>query len=397
MTLLVQVFLVISVIASGAAVVEMLVALRWIRSKTQWSALFFPSGAFFVMALTHFLDLWSVEMHSNQDLILSVITVFLSIGAVGGVTALIRSLRQQQERDDESTFLRIRYQRLFKQNDLPIIVSEAESLRIVDANAAAADMFELPIETLLTRTVEELGIEEYSDELSVPARLEDRTAPGLRLRAPSGAVRELLIHRSVAGLGQTHLNYDIIEEVTERNAARRALLEQKDLMAHLAEHDPLTQLPNRRVLDAALEHAVARTRRGTPAALLFIDVDEFKSVNDSEGHQAGDEVLKGIATMISGEVRAADVVARIGGDEFAVLLEVTALPEARVMAERLLEAMRETYPRLGLSIGVADVGRAGTAVEAIGRADNLMYEAKTAGKNRVVVDAHAQDEEAPAG
>lgn len=385
MALFIRSVLVLSVIASGAAIAEMLFALRWIRSKTQWSALFFPSGAFFVMSVTVLVDLWSSETLGSRDLLLTGITLFLATGGVAGVALLLRLMREQQAREDDAAFLRIRYQRLFKQNDLPIMVSEAESLRIVDANAAAATLFEIPVETLLTLTVLDLGIEEDSSETTVPARFEDRTAPGLRHRAPSGVERELVIHRSVVGLGQSHLNYDIIEDVSERNAARRALLKQKDLLADLADHDPLTKLPNRRVLDAALDRAVAHAQRGTPAALLFIDVDDFKSVNDRQGHQAGDAVLVSIADMLTAAVRAGDVVARIGGDEFAILMEMTGVPEAGVTAGRLVSSMRTAFPELGLSIGVADLASADDAVDAIRRADHCMYEAKGRGKNRVVV------------
>jgi len=381
--------LVLSVVASFAAVVEMLLALSWIRSKTEWSALFFPSGAFLVMSITVLFDLWPNDTLGSEDLLLTGITLFLATGGVAGVALLLRLMREQQTRDDESAFLRIRYQRLFKQNDLPIMVSEAESFRIVDANAAAAALFEIPIETLLALTVLDLGIEEESSEATVPARFEDRTAPGLCLRAPSGAERELVIHRSVVGLGETHLNYDIIEDVTERNAARRELLAQKDLLADLADHDPLTRLPNRRVLDAALDRAVARAQRGTPAALLFIDVDDFKSVNDSQGHQAGDAVLVSIAQMLTSAVRPADIVARIGGDEFAVLMEFTEVSAASATASRLVDSMRGAFPELGLSIGVSGVTSGDSATDAIRRADGCMYEAKSRGKNRVVVDGDA--------
>lgn len=385
MDLFIRSALVVSVIASGVAVAEMLFALRWIRSRTQWSALFFPSGAFFVMSITVLADVWPSAALTSHDMLLTGITVSLAAGAVVGVAALLRLMRDQQSRDDDAAFLRIRYQRLFKQNDLPIMVSEAETMRIIDANAAASSMFEIPMESLMTMGLLDLGIEEESDETSVPARLEDRTAPGLRLRTPSGRERELVIHRSVVGLGESHLNYDIIEDVSERNAARRALLDQKDLLAHLADHDPLTQLPNRRVLDAALERAVTRARRGPSSALLFIDVDEFKSVNDSQGHQAGDAVLVSIAGMLKGAVRSEDVVARIGGDEFAILLEMTDLPTATSIADRLCDDMPRNFPELGLSIGVSDVACSASAADAIRNADACMYEAKACGKNRVVV------------
>jgi diguanylate cyclase (GGDEF)-like protein len=386
MTILIRTVLVLSVAASAVAVGEMLVALRWMRSKTQWNALFFPSGAFLLMSITVLMGLWPNPNPGTAGLLLCAITFFLAMGAVLGVASLLRLMRAQQTRDDDAAFLRIRYQRLFKQNELPILVSEAESLRIVDANAAAATLFEIPMESLMALTVLDLGIEEDSTALTVPADLAARTAPGLRHRAPSGAERELVMHRSVVGVGEKHLNYDIIEDVSDRNAARRALLEQKDLLAHRADHDALTELPNRRILDAMLEKAVAQCARGSSAVLMFIDVDDFKTINDKQGHQAGDATLVSIAQILNGAVRAGDVVARIGGDEFAILLDPADIPAATDIADRLVASTREAFPGLGLSIGVTSVADADGAADALRRADRCMYEAKAGGKSRVVID-----------
>lgn len=391
MTFMIRSALVAAMLLSGAAVVEMIVALRWIRSRPQWYALFFPSGAFFVMSVTVTVQLWSGRASSSQNVLLPAITILLAMGAVGGVTYLIGLMRAQEARDAENEFLRMRYERLFKQNDLPILVSEAESLRIVDANEAASDLFEIAVDGLLARTVEDLGIERDSEDATVPADLRERTAPGLRLKTASGAERELVVHRSVVGVGNSHLHYDIIEDVSERNAARRELVRQKDLLAQLADHDPLTQLPNRRVLDSALERAVAHARRGTPATLLFIDVDDFKSVNDTRGHQAGDEVLVSIAGLLGDAVREGDVVARLGGDEFAILLEMAGMPVGVEIAGRLIMAMRDAHPDLGLSIGITGVGSASDSADALRRADRCMYEAKSGGKNRIVTDSGAPE------
>lgn len=387
--------LILSVVFSGVAVAQMLGALRWIRSKTQWYALFFPSGAFFIMSITVLADFWNAGTLGSHEWLLSGITMALSAGAVAGVTSLIGLMREQQERDEEVDFLRQRYERLFKQNDLPILVSEAETLSIVDANAAAAEVFEIPVEEMLRRTVLDLGIEDAPDETAVSANVRDRTAAGLVLRTPSGAHREISIHRSVAATGATHLHYDIVEDVTERNAARRALVSQKELMAHLADHDPLTTLPNRRVLEPALARVAARARRGSTGALLFIDVDDFKLVNDEEGHQAGDAALVSIAEMLSEAVRAGDVVARIGGDEFAILLEADDVAGATAIATRLTESIRELFPKLGLSIGIVSVADAADSLDAIRRADRAMYAAKNSGKNCVIVDGDAQESAPP--
>lgn len=364
----------------------MLVGYRTIRSRIQWSSLFFPAGAFLVMSLTVLVELWSGSVYGIREFMLTFITLFLATGAVFGVAGLIRLMRAQQERSDENEFLRVRYERLFKGNDLPIVVSETACGQVVDANEAAADLFEMSADALLARAVTELGFERNPCcEIDEAAR-DDRSAPSLRHHAPSGKERDLVIHRSVVEVGATHLDYDIIEDVTERNAARLALLEQKDLLEHLAEHDALTGLPNRRVLDVALSRAIARAARGTSSALLFVDVDNFKSVNDEQGHDAGDAALVDISGLLSKGVRGEDIVVRLGGDEFAILLEMIELSAAAAIAQRLISTVSSAYPRLGLSIGAVGLGGATDAVEVLREADQRMYAAKNNGKGRVVAD-----------
>ncbi|MCL5960758.1 MAG: sensor domain-containing diguanylate cyclase [Chloroflexi bacterium] len=174
-------------------------------------------------------------------------------------------------------------------------------------------------------------------------------------------------------------------DVTERK-------QQEHLLAHLATHDPLTGLSNRRSLGDALERSVARARRGNSSALLFLDVDNFKNVNDRLGHAAGDRALVSLARLLQDQVRAVDLPARMGGDEFAVLLDGTNLEGARAAAERIrlgVEALQVTLDdlgfRLSLSIGLVAVdGRIDPGL-ALSRADSAMYRAKEQGGNRIVL------------
>ncbi len=162
-------------------------------------------------------------------------------------------------------------------------------------------------------------------------------------------------------------------------------------LRHQAFHDPLTGLANRARFMDRLEHELARsTRRGRTAAVLFLDLDDFKSVNDALGHPAGDELLVAAAERLSGCVRPGDTIARFGGDEFVVLLEeVTGTEEAMEIAERLIESLRPPFLLDGkevfvrASIGVA-LSRRGLprADELLRRADVAMYAAKARGKGR---------------
>lgn len=171
-------------------------------------------------------------------------------------------------------------------------------------------------------------------------------------------------------------------------------LQHKQLeLDRLASHDSLTGLLNRRVFMDRLEHALAHARRSHGRlALLFIDLDDFKSINDSLGHPAGDAVLQSLAQRLQHLVRAADTVARVGGDEFIVLLDKIEDEAAiHTVADKLLEALAEPVPfgphqlRSGASIGVARYPADGIEAHAlIAAADKSMYRAKTGGRHRVM-------------
>jgi diguanylate cyclase (GGDEF)-like protein/PAS domain S-box-containing protein len=155
--------------------------------------------------------------------------------------------------------------------------------------------------------------------------------------------------------------------------------------------DSLTGLPNRRVLEAAVPRAVARTGRGVESVILVLDLDRFKEVNDTWGHDAGDRALVDAGIILKKQLRAGDLIVRMGGDEFAVLLEDTGLETAAAIAGRLCESVADYdfFPdrggfRLTLSVGLAAV-REGEVPERIhSRADKAMYKAKEAGGNKIV-------------
>ena len=152
----------------------------------------------------------------------------------------------------------------------------------------------------------------------------------------------------------------------------------------LSLHDPLTGLPNRRLLEERIERSVAwAARRDRPFVLAFLDLDRFKAVNDTHGHRAGDHVLREVARRLEGRVRATDTVARVGGDEFVVLLPEAHPHDVDELVRGLEEVVREPIPYqgrelvVGTSAGVAVYPRDGhDAVELITRADEWMYLAK---------------------
>jgi diguanylate cyclase (GGDEF)-like protein/PAS domain S-box-containing protein len=180
-------------------------------------------------------------------------------------------------------------------------------------------------------------------------------------------------------------------DVTEQYEHARDLL-------HQTLHDALTGLPNRTLLRDRLEHALSRTARassGTGLALLYLDLDHFKSVNDSLGHACGDEVLVEAANRLQAAVRPSDTVARFGGDEFVVCCEdISSSTETVNLAERILAAMRAPFHPsdhevlLSTSIGIALAQRPGeTADELLRDADAALYAAKRAGRDRFALSA----------
>jgi diguanylate cyclase (GGDEF)-like protein len=181
------------------------------------------------------------------------------------------------------------------------------------------------------------------------------------------------------------------EQLEATVAARTAELEA------LLLKDMLTGLPNRRALMKALPEAMERARRsGKPCAILYLDLDGFKNVNDTWGHEEGDELLRQFGSRVAQSIRKTDMVARLAGDEFVVLMEMLhAASDAEAKGRDLLAVLQQpfrlktTTVPLGASVGVA-VHMPG-AVEDVGallaRADRAMYVAKGAGKNRLFVEA----------
>ena len=177
--------------------------------------------------------------------------------------------------------------------------------------------------------------------------------------------------------------------VLDNQALNRRLAAMVGQLEHRAFHDGLTGLPNRALFRERVGHALSRrSQAGTPLALLFIDLDDFKTVNDQLGHAAGDDLLMAVARRLVTCVRDEDTVARLGGDEFAVLLEQASSHEVAVrVAGRILESMLPPFPlqgrqvQVGASVGVT-VSAATEVDDVLREADVAMYTAKAHGKGR---------------
>jgi diguanylate cyclase (GGDEF)-like protein len=227
---------------------------------------------------------------------------------------------------------------------------------------------------------------------STRAELRDRPGSGhelsVRVEVEGREVRHLVVWHSGSAREKFHADdrraLETLVSVATEAISRRRLV---DDMTHLAGHDPLTGLANRRVFTDRLDHALTLRGEGTRLAILYCDLDGFKAVNDRLGHEVGDALLAAVAERVVGCLRPGDTAARLGGDEFALLLEQVHRGGAEAVAERVLAALADPFEaargvEVSASIGIAYVGSEQRAVDVMRHADTAMYRAKALGKNR---------------
>jgi diguanylate cyclase (GGDEF)-like protein/PAS domain S-box-containing protein len=261
--------------------------------------------------------------------------------------------------------------------------------RITDANPA----FLLKTGLTLEQSRRHRASEFYAGDnieavMAALARLkEGQRVLGLRIKARTLTDEILNLDiQTVPVMEKNHVSYllNIARDVTESNWIEEQL-------SYMASHDALTGLANRMAFERTLNRTVNHARRGTPSALLFLDMDRFKEVNDTLGHAGGDKALSTLAQFIQQNIRNTDFPARLGGDEFAVILNATPIDQAMVIAERLRRAVSEFSfhvqgedIHLAASIGLTRISGEDNAKLVLSQADEAMYRAKASGRNKVV-------------
>jgi diguanylate cyclase (GGDEF)-like protein/PAS domain S-box-containing protein len=337
----------------------------------------------------------SLPIEGGQDLLL----------VVGGESATatetqyaLRSLAHQIALAVESADLSEQVHRRASEARFASLVQNSTDL-ITVLSADNTVLYQSPsIEVVLGYTPAEVTGEPFASLLhpSEQGRLLMRLGEGVAgARSHPEPIECLLAHRD-GGLRHFEIVYtNLLDDpavggivLNARDVSERKTFEEQ--LSHQAFHDSVTHLPNRALFSERVRHAVARSRReDIVLAVIFVDLDDFKTVNDSLGHAAGDTVLLEVAQRISASVRAADTAARFGGDEFAILLEgVTDLQSAAETADRILESLsvpvtvahNELMIRASLGISIAESGTATDADELIRNADAAMYIAKGEGK-----------------
>jgi diguanylate cyclase (GGDEF)-like protein/PAS domain S-box-containing protein len=316
-----------------------------------------------------------------------------------------KRLRQSEERN-------ARLQAFINRSPSVMFIKDLEG-RYLYVNERFTQAFGLEGRDIISHTDSEI----FSAELAAQFRANDAKvlAGGVGIeieeiaRYGDGLLHTSIVHKFplLDSQGQVTALGGIATDITERKRleevlrqknvqlgraiqAEAALRERQEHLNFVATHDPLTGLPNRALLHQRAEHAIAVSRRsGRLLALLFIDLDRFKTVNDSLGHAAGDDLLREVATRLSGCLREVDMIARHGGDEFVVLLEDIEKPEeVEQVTARMREVLAEPLAIEGQevnvtsSIGVALYPRDGEAAPTLLRkADLAMYRAKELGRN----------------
>ncbi|HJQ39651.1 MAG TPA: diguanylate cyclase [Thermoanaerobaculia bacterium] len=193
-----------------------------------------------------------------------------------------------------------------------------------------------------------------------------------------------------------------LDELMARVRAGLRIVSLQRRLLELSQTDSLTSLPNRRAFDARFGNAFEQARRyQRPLSLALLDVDHFKAINDTHGHDAGDTVLRGVAKILEKGTRQADFAARVGGEEFAVLLPETALFDALQFGEKLRAAVASSPVHghgITVSVGVANVpySKAASPAEFFRMADEALYRAKRRGRNRVEAEQRRQRRESGA-
>jgi len=269
-----------------------------------------------------------------------------------------------------------------------IFLCDAETGRLMDVNATGCEMFGFSRDELIGRALESL-----STGLSPLVQRDLVTLLGeARSRGPQifewlcKARDEHLFWGEIslrcASLGGRPVALAVLRDITERKR-------KEDEVVEMAHFDVLTGLPNRRNFEVTLRQEIARsTRYGGPLSVAMGDIDVFKVINDTTGHQVGDAVLKSLAELMRKSLRRSDYIARWGGEEFTLLLPETRLDVAEALLNRLRTSIaNQVIPEIGravtLSFGVTAYTKPDSPDDLLKRVDQALYQSKQTGRNKV--------------
>lgn len=293
----------------------------------------------------------------------------------------------------------LRYRRLFEAAQDGILILDAATGAINDVNPFLIEMLGYSREEFMERKLWEVGafqdVEASREAFQSLQKNKYIRYKDLPLRAKDGKLIPVEFVSNVYLAGEQKVIQCNIRDITERKQVEDVLLGRQALYREQSIRDYLTGLFNRRYLQETLDREILRAaRKQLPLGIIMLDVDDFKRINDSHGHAAGDSILQELGKLLIGYVRGEDIVCRYGGDEFTIVLPEASLEVTRQRAELLCEyakhfqlqwagSRRETVT---LSLGVAIYPQHGAnSADVLSTADQALYRAKLQGRGRVAV------------
>jgi diguanylate cyclase (GGDEF)-like protein/PAS domain S-box-containing protein len=320
-----------------------------------------------------------------QSLLTSGIIGIAGILLIGGIAVSRRLLAQNERLQQSLAESETQLRQMVEAAPLPLLIVRASDQKLVYVNERALEQFGLNVDTALSRSLAEFHVDDESRTRLAHAISRDGTVRDFEVNLLDARGRSfwlLLSAQPIRYLGSVCLLV-ALADIDERKRLQ-------DDMRRKAMHDTLTGLPNRAMFMESLERAVHKSRRrSTRFSVLFIDLDRFKEINDTMGHHAGDALLQEVGRRLEAAVRQSDMVARLAGDEFVVLIEEHGGPEeVMIVAMKVLSALQAPImidwreAKVSGSVGIASYPEDGTDVpQLVKNADTAMYQAKERGRN----------------
>lgn len=260
--------------------------------------------------------------------------------------------------------------------------------RILEANEAAIHVYGYTREELCSMTVSDLRETSTSHQIAAQMALADKQGILFETihKCKDGRLLPVEVSSQGTDMGSERLLLSVIRDISERKQAEQQL-------QYMATHDFLTDIPNRYHLEEYLKKVVLHADKECKGALLFLDIDNFKVINDSFGHAAGDKLLVDLTKKLKAMLRKEDFLARLGGDEFAIVLPHVSVERAKSMAQNILKALNEeniavdllgNNCTIGVSIGITKIDKFVDTQKLFAYADVALYRAKEEGKGRAV-------------
>ena len=293
----------------------------------------------------------------------------------------------------------LRYRRLFEAAQDGILILDARTGAIADVNPYLINMLGYSRDEFVKKKLWEVGafkdIEASKDAFQALQKNEYITYKNLPLRAKDGKLIQVEFVSNVYLVGDEKVIQCNIRDITDRLQAQDALLKSEALLREQSVRDYLTGLFNRRYMEETLDRELIRMHRNQLSlGLIMLDVDEFKSFNDTCGHAAGDEILQKLGSLLLEHIRGDDIACRYGGDEFIMVLPDASREVTRQRADLIRQNVRhlhiqfeeQTLDAVTISLGVAVYPQDGSSSGAILKAvDDALYRAKREGRDRVEV------------